>query len=168
VKVLLLLDEIQEIDQLDTKRRTEAIGGLHKVFDRNTDGLTVMLSFTTATQAQVKRIIGDALFDRRSETLSLPPITPEEGADFISGLIKAWSIDESRSPFPFEPASITAVVGEVHKNSRLLTPRELIRAFNTILREADYDIDTGAISAITADYALERVVANPQAGDGDE
>lgn len=166
--VLLLLDEIQEIDQLDAKRRTEAIGGLHKLFDRNTEGLTLVLSFTTATQVQVKRIIGDALFDRRSETLTLPPITVEEGVQLIEGLISAYSIDETKSPFPFEPSCIGGVVEALAANSRLLTPRDVIRTFNGILREADLDIHEGAIDRINTGYALDRLVSSSDQDGEDE
>jgi hypothetical protein len=168
VKVLLLLDEIQEIDQLDSKRRTEAIGGLHKVFDRNTEGLTMVLSFTTATQAQVKRIIGDALYDRRSEILSLPPISTKEGVELVDGLISEWSIDKAKSPFPFDQASIKAVVDRVAEESRLLTPRDVIRAFNAILREADYDLEIGAITSVDTSYALERLAALPNQAEEDD
>lgn len=166
VKLLLLLDEIQEIDQLDRKRRTEAIGGLHKVFDKITDGLTLVLSFTTATQAQVKRIIGDALFDRRSETLSLPPITVDEGVELIVGLLSAWSIDDAMSPFPFDVSSIRPTVEAVAGDTRLLTPRDVIRAFNGILREADLDIEEGEIDRIDTAYALDRLAsADKEAAD---
>jgi hypothetical protein len=168
VKLLLLLDEIQEIDQLDHKRRTEAIGGLHKVFDRNTVGLTLVLSFTTATQAQVKRIIGDALFDRRSETLSLPPITVDEGVELIEGLLSAWSIDENKSPFPFEAASIEPVVQTIAADSRLLTPRDVIRAFNSILREAELDIEEEVIERIDTAYALEGLAAGEREGEDEQ
>ena len=168
VKLLLLLDEIQEIDQLDHKRRTEAIGGLHKVFDRNTEGLTLVLSFTTATQAQVKRIIGDALYDRRSETLSLPPITVDEGVELVEGLLSAWSIDEKKSPFPFEAASIKPIVRAIAADSRVLTPRDVIRAFNSILREAELDIEEGAIDRIDTAYALERLASSEPEGEDEQ
>lgn len=168
VRLILLLDEIQEIDQLDPKRRNEAIGGLHKVFDRNTEGLTMVLSFTTATQAQVKRIIGDALFDRRSETLSLPPINADEATELVEGLVREWSIEEARSPFPFETGCIAPIVDEIAKGSRLLTPREVIRAFNAVLREADFDIDDGKIERIDAPYALDRLRANAEQAGQDE
>jgi hypothetical protein len=168
VKVMLLLDEIQEIDQLDPKRRNEAVGGLHKVFDRNTEGLTMVLSFTTATQAQVKRIIGDALFDRRSEILSLPPISPDEAVELVEGLMSEWSIDKARSPYPFEPSSIKPVVEEVEKQSRHLTPREVIRAFNAILRAADIDIEDGVIESIDAAYALKCIADLPEDAESDD
>lgn len=159
VKVLLLLDEIQEIDQLDQRRRTEATGGLHKVFDRNTDGLTLVLSFTTATQAQVKRIIGEALFDRRSEILALPLITPEEGTELVKGLLSEWSIDKSKCPFPFEPSGIAPIVREIAGSGGKLTPRDVVRAFDTILREAEFDLEEGLIDSVDEKYARERLSA---------
>ena len=160
VKILLLLDEIQEIDQLDSKRRIEAVGGLHKVFDRNTEGLTMLLSFTTASQPQVRRIIGDALFDRRSEILALPPISLQEGVELVEGLISEWSIDPKKSPFPFERESINAVVERIAAENRLLTPREVIRAFNAILRQALFDLEDGRIAIIDTSYAVDRLATS--------
>jgi hypothetical protein len=167
VKVLLLLDEIQELDQLGAKHRAEAVGGLHKVFDKNTEGVTLMMSFTTATQPQVKRIIGDALFDRRSQTLTLPAITVQEGVELVKGLLREWSIDPARSPFPFEQSAIKPVVEAVSARSGVLTPREVIRGFNAILREADLDIEDGTIAIIDAPYAMQRLDADRDDGDLD-
>jgi hypothetical protein len=167
IKVVLLLDEIQEIEKLDQKRRTEAVGGLHKVFDRTTEGLTLVLSFTTATQAQVKRIIGDALFDRRGEILSLPPIEVDEGVELVEGLLEAWSIDKEKSPFPFEPSSVRPTVEAIAADSRVLTPRDVIRGFDSVLREAELDIEEGTINQIDAQYALDRV-ASPSGQEGED
>jgi len=166
VKVLLLIDEIQEIEKLKDKQRAEAVGGLHKVFDRTTDGLTLVLSFTTAAQAQVKHIIGDALFDRRSEILALPPIIVDEGVELVEGLLRAWSIDANKSPFPFDAGAIRAGVEAIDAETRLLTPREVIRGFNTILREADLDIEEGEIEQIDSAYAVTRVAPPPDEEDG--
>jgi len=59
--MLLLLDEMQELADLG-RRLPEAVGGLHKVFDRNREGLTMVCSFTTGSQQAVQGIVGDALF----------------------------------------------------------------------------------------------------------
>jgi hypothetical protein len=170
VKVLVLLDEIQEIEKLDKRRQTEAIGGLHKVFDRTTEGLTLVLSFTTASQAQVRHIIGDALFDRRGEILTLPPIDVDEGVELIEGLLEFWSIDKAKSPFPFEPAAIRPAVEAIAENSRQsLTPRDVIRGFDNVLREADLDIEEGKIKQVNAAYALKRVApASDQEGEDEQ
>ncbi len=89
LKILLLLDEIQELGGLAPRRLDEAVGGLHKVFDRNTDALTLLFCFTTAQQGTIKRIIGETLDERRSEVLTLPALDREDAVEFVTGLIAA-------------------------------------------------------------------------------
>jgi hypothetical protein len=152
-KVVLLLDEVQELEELG-KRLAECVGGLHKVFDHNTDGFTMVLSFTTGTQAALRGILGEALFDRASGTLTLPPLQLDEAVDFVTGLISAWSIDPSRVPFPFAQDAIKAVVHELSERRLALTPRSVIKTFDQILREAEADIEDGELETIDAAYAV--------------
>jgi len=154
--LVLLLDEIQELGALKARQLDEAVGGLHKVFDRNTDGLTMVFCFTTAAQRTVAKVIGQTLYERRSETLTLPPLERNDAIDFAVGLIKAWSIDGDRAPFPFERDAIEAVVDQLPIDEGV-TPRDLIRCFDTILRIADMEIEDGDIETIDAAYALARL-----------
>lgn len=156
VRLILLLDEIQELGELAHRQLDEAVGGLHKVFDRNTDSLTLVLSFTTAAQNTVKAIIGDTLYERRSDTLTLPPLAPGEAVEFAEGLLRAWSIDPDRAPFPFTHDAIETIVGRLASDDGL-TPRDLIRAFDAILRNADLDLEEGVITEIDAPEALKRL-----------
>jgi hypothetical protein len=161
VKILLLLDEVQELEELG-KKLTECVGGLHKVFDRNTSALTMVLSFTTGTQAALRSIIGEALFDRASQVLTLPELTVDEGIELVEGLLTAWSIDEDRAPYPFTQATIKAVVERIQGEVPLLTPRSIIRSFDGLLREADIDIEDGVISEIDEQYALSKLNAREE------
>lgn len=165
IKLLVLLDEIQELAELKGARLDEARGGLHKVFDFNTKGLTMVLSFTTATQVAVSRIIGDMLFDRRSEILSLPPIDKDEAAELIEGLIASWSVDVDRAPYPFTHEAIKGGVDEVARKNRQLTPRAVIRGFDRVLREADLDLEDDAITEVDAKYVTDRLVDEPDSAD---
>jgi hypothetical protein len=153
----LLIDEVQELEELTKQRHDECVGGLQKVFDRNTEGLTLVLSFTTAAQANVGRIIGNALFDRASVWLTLPALTRAEGVELISGLLEFWSIDPARAPFPFEQAAIEAAIDALDDGLPQLSPRAVINHFNSVLREAELDIDEGHIPSITGEYALENL-----------
>jgi hypothetical protein len=155
-KLLLMIDEIQELAELGQKH-DEAVGGLHKVFDHNTGGLTLMLSFTTASQAQVETLLGQTLFDRRTETLVLQAIDVSDGIELADGLMREWSMDEARSPFPFTEKSIRALVEEVNRREQALTPRAVIRAANQVLREAELDIADGVLDEISPEYALSRM-----------
>lgn len=156
VKLVLLLDEIQELGQLSGARLDEAVGGLHKVFDRNAEGLTLVFCFTTTAQQTMAKVIGETLFERRSETLALPPLEHEQAVAFIVELLAAWSIDPDRAPFPFTREAIAAVVSQLPSDDGLI-PRDLIRTFDVILRAADADIEDGEINQIDPEYALVRL-----------
>ena len=156
VKLILLLDEIQELGELAPRQLDEAVGGLHKVFDRNTEGLTLVFSFTTAAQDTVEGIIGSTLYERRSDTLALPALSADEGVAFVGELIAQRSLDKTRAPFPFTPQAIRAVVEHVVGPDGV-TPRELIRAFDAILRDAEVEIDDGVLTGLTPKEALDRV-----------
>ncbi len=152
--LLLLLDEVQELGELPEKKLAESVGGVHKVFDRNPSGLTVVLAFTTGAKSTVRNIIGETIFDRASETIVLPPLSPDEGRGLITGLLSEWAIDPGRAPWPFSEDAVTALVNHLDHSQIALTPRSLIHAFNTVLRDAEDDIAEGEIDEVSADYAL--------------
>jgi hypothetical protein len=166
VKVILLMDEVQELETLGRKQ-DEALGGIHKVFDRNTSGLTVVLSFMTATQSALKGIIGETIMTRASEVLTLKPLERDEAVNFITELLAEWSIDRDKAPAPFTPDAIEAVVDALSRELSELSPRAVIKHFNTVLREADLDIADGEVSEIDAAYALGRLkIEREDAGAG--
>jgi hypothetical protein len=154
-RLIFLLDEVQEFSELGAKRHAECVGGLHKLFDRHTSGLTLVLSFTTASQGSVRSIIGDPLFDRASERISLPLLSRDEAAAFILGLIEEWSIDRERAPFPFTDDAVSEGVAMVERAAAPLSPRTLIKAFDHVLRSAELDIDEGALNVCDAAYVNE-------------
>jgi hypothetical protein len=155
--VLLLVDEVQELADLTEKKRAEAIGGLHKVFDKNPDGLTMVLSFTAASQATMLSLIGGPLADRANDIIALPAITPDEAVGLITGLIKHWSANAATAPAPFQEAAITAVVDALDCDLPELSPRSVILAFDGILREAEFDIEEGTMTTIDPAYALDHL-----------
>jgi hypothetical protein len=159
VRVLLLIDEVQELADLG-KRLIECTGGLHKVFDRNQTGLTIVLSFTTM-QAAMRALIGETLFDRASEVLKLPELSRNQAIELIEGLLREWSLDSDDAPAPFTRAAIVSVVDRIEAVGSL-TPRAVIKPFNRILRDADLDIADGLLSMIDADYALGHLTVDDE------
>lgn len=152
--VLLLVDEVQELADLGPKKQAEAVGGLHKVFDKNPEGLTMLLSFTAAAQSTMLELIGGPLADRANETITLPSISPTEANELITGLLEHWASDPSNAPAPFEPQAIVAVIEALNRRTAELSPRSVILAFDAILREAELDMEEGTVSVIDEDYAL--------------
>jgi hypothetical protein len=152
--VLLLVDEVQELADLTPKKRDEAVGGLHKVFDKNPDGLTMVLSFTAAAQSTMFNTIGGPLTNRANDTITLPSITADEARDLVNGLLVHWSTDPPRTPPLFQAEAIDAVINDLADALPALTPRAVILAFDGILRQADIDIDDGVAAAIDVTYAM--------------
>jgi hypothetical protein len=159
LRLVLLLDEVQELGELRPRQLEEAAGGLHKVFDRNSEGLTMVLSFTTNQQDTIRRIIGQTLYERRSEVLTLPAMDESTGADFIRGLIEARSLDPARAPFPFDDSAIDSVMADLYAEGGSLTPRELIRVFDMVLRAGDIAIEDGEISVIDSAFAVQSLAS---------
>jgi hypothetical protein len=158
--VMLLLDEVQELQDLGRKR-PEAVGGLHKLFDRHPQGMTMVLSFTTGSQATMRAIIDAPLSDRAAETITLPALSVGEAVDFVTELVRHFSVDPEKAPFPLQPSAIEMVMEELSRRLPELTPRAITRAFDRILREADLDIADGHITEIDADYALAHLPQDP-------
>ena len=122
----------------------------------NPDGLIMVLSFTTATQSALRGILGETLFDRKSDLLELPPLDHSDSVSFLRELVASWSSVPDDAPFPFSDKAVDAVVAELEeRQGGGLTPRTLIKAFDTILREAELDIEDGDIEVIDPDYALK-------------
>jgi len=155
--VLLLVDEVQELADLAPRKQAEAIGGLHKVFDRNPEGLAMVLSFTAASQGTMAEIIGGPLADRANDTIALPSITQGEAQDLIVGLLTHWADNPDLAPAPFDEAAIPAAIQAIAANLPALTPRDVITAFDGILRNADLDIEEQTITRIDVQYALDHL-----------
>ena len=152
-RIMLLLDEVQELEEVG-KKLAECVGGLHKVFDQNPEGLTIVLSFTTGNQGSVRAILGETLYDRASRPLTLPDMGADESAHFIEELITAYSIDSSRSPFPFSREAVRAVVAHLETSQIPLTPRALIKVFNEVLQEHELEIEDGELGVIGPEEVL--------------
>jgi hypothetical protein len=151
--VVLLLDEVQELEELG-RRLPECVGGLHKLFDLSPRGLTLAFSFTTGSRSSVRAILGEALYDRAADVVALPPFSMDEAVGFVEAVIRTWSVDESLVPAPFTHDAIRSVVSRLDDDRAVLTPRVLMKAFDRVLREAEYDIAAGDIDTIGTDYAL--------------
>jgi len=159
--VMFLFDEVQELEMLGRKLE-ECTGGLHKVFDKNQQGLIFVLSFMTGTQSALRGIIGDPLYERSAmPPLTLPRLDQDEAVELVEGLLRAAAINPSRVPFPFEEGVIDAIIAKIQGELALdLTPRNVIKTFSDVLREADLAIEDGEISTITNEFALQALNAD--------
>jgi hypothetical protein len=152
-RLLLLLDEVQELAELG-KKLDECVGGLHKLFDSTPHGLTLVLSFTTGSQSTLRAILGDTLWDRVGQTVALPALTEPEGIEFVAGLLESVRLDGAAAD-PFGESAVAEVVKRVSEGQAVLTPRSLIRAADQVLREALPDLEDGLLTSIDADFVRD-------------
>ena len=158
VTVMLLIDEMQEFGLLTDRQLDECIGGFQKVFNHNEMGLTFVMSFTSGTQATIKSVIGEALYDRAGQRLSLEPLERSEAVEFLRMLLESRMIDKSKSPWPFTDESLEALVEHVDVSTQPLTPRQIIKAADLVFSEAVIDIEDEEIVEISAAYAEKTLV----------
>ena len=153
-RLLLLLDEVQELAELG-HRLDECTGGLHKLFDSTPRGLTLVLSFTTGSQATLRTVLGDTLWDRVSQVIAVPALNEVEAEEFVYGLLRASASEPDRAPHPFTPEAVRALVKTVVASHPVLTPRAVIRAADQALREALPDLEDGVVTEIGPELIAE-------------
>ena len=157
-RLMLLLDEVQELAELG-RRLDECTGGLHKLFDSTPHGLTLVLSFTTGSQGTLQSILGDTMWDRVGQLISIPALTDAEGEGFVTGLIAATAVEPTDAPYPFSEAAVRELVKCVIAVNPVLTPRSLIKAADQVLRESLPDLEDGILPEITPEAVAEVVHA---------
>jgi DNA-binding FrmR family transcriptional regulator len=145
--VVLMIDEFQEVSKLPARKLNELNSFLHKLFDANPNGLQLFLSFTTGDKETINELLGDALQNRVSNTLSLPEFDQRESVQFLQDLLALHSINSSDGP-AFTLDGLQEIVAHLHAKHEHLIPRELILAADKVLRAADPHIEDGDISKV--------------------
>jgi DNA-binding MarR family transcriptional regulator len=102
----------------------------------------------------LRRAERDGLITRRLDPERIESATLYELTDLGRSL---WDLDPPRTPSLFEPQVIASVVGVLSEHLPALSPRDVMNAFDAILREADLDIEEGTIATIEEAYALARI-----------
>ena len=96
------------------------------------------------------------------ESIQLPVMSQSEAKEFLKELLTAHRCEGAEDPYlPFTESSVDAILGKVAK----LTPRQIMKYFDVVLRHGDEDIEDGTITNITPDYALRVLQETPIAED---
>ena len=150
-KLLLMLDEFQRIDQLPPRARREINAGIHTLFNACPEGLCIMLSFSFGNPSNIKFLLAEEVISRTDpDGIQLPKLTVAEALNFVQDLLKHQRPPDCADPFfPFTEDGIDTILQRTGK----LTPREIMKYLDVVLRNADEDMEAGAISIVTPDYA---------------
>ncbi|HAC46797.1 MAG TPA: hypothetical protein DCF65_12130 [Chloroflexi bacterium] len=173
-RVVWLLDEFQRIEKLPPSTRDEIGVGLHSTFNACPTGLSIIVSFSGRPQPQLPAWFSKELRDRigRTKVLVLPPMTADQGAEFIRDVLSHWRSLEGWNAgpyFPFTEESCRFIIEEIQRTEEL-KPRAIMHAFNAVLQEAEPLLESGDMQTIEPEFA-SRILAEyvaPPALDGDQ
>ena len=150
-KLLLMLDEFQRIDQLPPRARREINAGIHTLFNACPEGLCIMLSFSFGNPSNIKFLLAEEVISRTDpDGIQLPKLTAVEALNFVRDILKHQRSPDCADPFfPFTEDGVDTILQRTGK----LTPREIMKYLDVVLRNADEDMEAGAISVVNSNYA---------------
>jgi hypothetical protein len=87
----------------------------------------------------------------------MPLLTKQEAFDFVRDLLGHFRPSEPPSQwFPFTQNLVAAIIDRVTKNNEV-TPRVLMKAFDAILTEADFQIGIKEVFKLDVEGAIQIV-----------
>ena len=151
-KVLLMLDEFQRVDQLPPRVRRDINAGIHTLFNACPEGLCIVLSFSFGNPANIKFLLAEEVISRTDpDSIQLPKMTTVEAMNFVQDILEHQRAPDGTDPFfPFTKGAIDAILQKTDK----LTPREIMKYLDVVLRNADEEMEAGTISVVNPEYAL--------------
>jgi len=162
-RFIWLLDELQRIDQLPKKVREEINTGLHSTFNACPTGFSMILSFSGRPTETLPVWFSAELKDRigRTKVMILPPMQTEDALKFVKDILAHSRLDEYTNTdpyFPFSENTCRVIIKDIQEKDEL-KPRAIMQAFNAILQEAEYQIETGEKKMVSPEFA-KRVLAD--------
>ena len=156
-RLIWLLDELQRIDRLPPRVRDEINTGLHSTFNACPTGFSMILSFSGRPTETLPGWFSSELKDRigRTKVMILPPMETSDALKFVRDVLA-----HSRRPenadidpyFPFTESTCRIIIEDIRKHDEL-KPRAIMQTLNSVLQEADPKIESGAIQAVTPEFA---------------
>ena len=155
-RLIWLIDELQRIDQLPNRVRDEINTGLHSIFNACPTGFSMILSFSGRPTQALPAWFSPELKDRigRTKFMILPPMQTTDALKFVRDVLAHSRPSDSKlNPyFPFSESTCRTIIEDIKQHDEL-KPRSIMQAFNSVLQEADYEIETGKMQVISPEFA---------------
>ena len=157
-RLLVMIDECQRVWELKSTTSKNIDIGFQTWYDSSHKNLALVLSFRCGYEKYVYHLISQDLQVRADPpNISLPLLTRDNATQFVQDLLDAFRSDCAPSPwFPFPESMVNAVVDYMTKNGGV-SPRLLMHAFNALLDEADYQIETNSKFTLSIEEAIDLV-----------
>jgi len=157
-RVLWIIDEFQYIKGCRPPAQEEITSCLRSVFNRCSKSLSIIISFSGRPEAKkmppwLPRELSDII--GIEPVLLLPPLTSEDAFKFVQDLLAHFRDTQSsisNDLFPFTEETTKEIIDIIIKKAEL-KPRSVMQFFDTVLREAEPQLERGEIEVITSDFA---------------
>lgn len=161
-RVLIMLDECQRIGRFKLSIGQDMNTGLQTWYDSNPNNLTLVLSFGSGEERFVRHLLSPELQSREDHlSISMPLLTRQEALDFVKDLFEYFHTSGAPSCWsPFTQDIVESVIGQVTTHNGV-TPRVLMKAFDSLLTEADFQIGTRGefkVSTVEVTQILEKAL----------
>lgn len=150
-RVLIMIDEFQRTGTLRKSELNEINAGLHSFFNMCPEGLSLFLSFSFGSAANIDAHLNPELQSRADpQVLTIPSLDKENAKTLISDLLGNALVEDAKPPFGEDV--IDLIVSKVAESGSL-TPRRLMHLSSFVLAEAGLDIADGVIERLDSDSA---------------
>lgn len=137
-RFVVMIDEAQRIGTVRAATTSEICSGLQGWYNAVPSGLSIVMAFSFGDESHLSAHLTPELLSREdSHRVSMPPMSSEEGAAFITAIVDDARLDNSPE-VALEPATISEALAALVAQGVSLTPRNLIKGFDLILGEIDY------------------------------
>lgn len=159
-RVLIMLDECQRMWDFRPSIGANINVGLQTWYDSCASHLSLVLSFKCGCEEHVRRLLSRDLQSRADyQSISLPLLTATEAMDFIHYLLDHFRTSGSPSPwFPLSEEVVQVVVAQLTMHEGV-APRVLMKAFEVLLTEADFQLANNKQFHMETSQALDMVNA---------
>jgi len=159
-RVLWIIDEFQYIKGCRPPAQEEITSCLRSVFNKCPKSLSIIISFSGRPEAKkmppwLPRELSDII--GIEPLLLLPPLTSEDAFKFVQDLLAHFRDTRSsisNDLFPFTEETTKEIIDIIIKKAEL-KPRSVMQFFDTVLREAEPQLERGEIEVITPDFAKD-------------
>jgi len=149
-RVLIMLDECQRMFAARRNIGRDINTGLQTWFDSSPKNLTLLLSFGSGEEKFVRGLLSPEMQSREDpEKLSIPLFGNEEAYQFVIEVLGNCHTDDApTAAYPFNESQVILIADWLCRNGQV-TPRVLMKCFDSVLAELDFRTHSGGTAELT-------------------
>jgi hypothetical protein len=153
--VVIILDDFQHAGETRRNISSDISIGLRKWYNGCPKSLNIILSFASHMADNIKYFIDSELLRvAYSPRLMLPELSHEEAVQFVEDLMSAYRTPGAPvTTFPFSREAVASIIVRLQRTGKLL-PGKIVKAFDSIMFEANFEIAKGTKREINPQYAI--------------